>query len=227
MTHIGKCVCSLSTLRSLSRNSPIFTPTGNVIGVFGKGGFSREIKCHIQSKYQVEVQLISDQVDENDNEVIDIKNIDEEKYDILMTQGDPFLRSKLYDQYKHLNHISYIHDENCLLDTESIRIGNGSIVCAGSIVTTNVGFGLSNHINLNSTIGHDTNLGDFVTISPGVNVSGNCHIGNKVLIGTNSAIKEHISICDNVIIGMNSNVVKNIDEPGIYFGNPLKKLKNL
>ena len=45
-----------------------------------------------------------------------------------------------------------------------------------------------------STIGHDTQLGDFVTCSPGVNISGNCKIGNRVLIGTNSAIKENITI---------------------------------
>ena len=37
-------------------------------------------------------------------------------------------------------------------------------------------------------------------------------------------LDKNITICDNVIIGMNSNVIKNINEPGIYVGNPLKKL---
>ena len=74
-------------------------------------------------------------------------------------------------------------------------------------------------------MGHDINIGDFFTCSPGVNISGNCDIGNNVFIGTNSAIREGIKICDDVIIGMNSNITKDINEPGIYFGNNIKKKK--
>ena len=67
-------------------------------------------------------------------------------------------------------------------------------------------------------------IGKFCNISPGVNISGNCDIREFVYIGTNSSIKENISICDNVVIGLNSGVVKNIIDPGIYVGNPAKKI---
>lgn len=50
------------------------------------------------------------------------------------------------------------------------------------------------------------------------------NIGNKVYIGSNATILP-ISICDNVVIGAGSVVTKNIKEPGIYAGNPAKKLK--
>jgi hypothetical protein len=65
---------------------------------------------------------------------------------------------------------------------------------------------------------------DFFTSSPGVNISGNCKIGNNVYIGTNSSVKENISICDEVIIGMQSSVIKSINEKGIYIGSPVSKL---
>ena len=198
-----------------------------IIGIFGKGGFAREVKYHLMNKYKnnIKLDLLSDIIDKNDNDIIDIKNIDKTKYDILLATGDPHLRKKIYYSFKELNYINYIHDLNNILDPSSIIIDNGSIICAGSILTTNIRIGLCNHINLNCTIGHDTQLGNFVTCSPGVNISGNCKIGNNVLIGTNSAIREHITICDNVVIGMNSNIIKNITEPGIYVGNPLKKIK--
>ena len=48
-------------------------------------------------------------------------------------------------------------------------------------------------------------------------------IGSKVYIGSNSTILP-VSICDNVVIGAGSVVVKNIDEPGTYVGNPAKKI---
>ena len=159
-----------------------------IIGIFGKGGFAREVKYHLIKKHKnnIKLDLLSDIIDKNDNDIIDIKNIDKTKYDILLATGDPHLRQKIYYIFKELNYINYIHDNNNILDPSSIIIDNGSIICAGSILTTNIKLGLCNHINLNCTIGHDTQLGNFVTCSPGVNISGNCKIGNNVLIGTNS-----------------------------------------
>jgi len=48
-------------------------------------------------------------------------------------------------------------------------------------------------------------------------------IGNFVSIGTNATILP-VEICDNVVIGAGSVVTKNISEPGIYIGNPARKL---
>lgn len=52
------------------------------------------------------------------------------------------------------------------------------------------------------------------------------NIGNNVSIGTNATILP-VSICDNVVIGAGAVVTKNISEPGIYAGNPARKLKDL
>jgi acetyltransferase-like isoleucine patch superfamily enzyme len=51
-------------------------------------------------------------------------------------------------------------------------------------------------------------------------------IGNHVSIGTNATILP-VTICDNVVIGAGSVVTKDISEPGIYAGNPARKLRNL
>lgn len=51
-------------------------------------------------------------------------------------------------------------------------------------------------------------------------------IGNSVSIGSNATILP-ISICDKVVIGAGAVVTKNISVPGIYAGNPAKKIKNL
>jgi acetyltransferase-like isoleucine patch superfamily enzyme len=51
-------------------------------------------------------------------------------------------------------------------------------------------------------------------------------VGNHVSIGTNATILP-VNICDHVVIGAGSVVTKNIDEPGIYAGNPVRKLRNL
>ena len=51
-------------------------------------------------------------------------------------------------------------------------------------------------------------------------------IGNNVSIGSNSTILP-VRICDNVVIGAGSVVTKNITQPGIYAGNPAKKIRAL
>ena len=50
-------------------------------------------------------------------------------------------------------------------------------------------------------------------------------IGNRVSIGTNATILP-VTICDDVVIGAGSVVTKDICEPGIYCGNPARKLRS-
>ncbi len=54
----------------------------------------------------------------------------------------------------------------------------------------------------------------------------NTVIGNNVIIGTNATILP-VKITDNVVIGAGSVVTKDINEPGIYAGNPIKKIRNI
>lgn len=50
-------------------------------------------------------------------------------------------------------------------------------------------------------------------------------IGNSVSIGSNATILP-VNICDDVVIGAGAVVTKNIDEPGIYVGNPARRIKS-
>ncbi len=60
---------------------------------------------------------------------------------------------------------------------------------------------------------------------PGAIVSGNVRIFDAVYLGTNSSIKEKTSIHSFTTIGLNSGVIKSIEEPGVYGGTPAKKIK--
>lgn len=100
----------------------------------------------------------------------------------------------------------------------------GGVVCAGSVITTNVHLGHSTQINLNCTLGHDVTLGAGVTTSPGVNISGNVTVGAMATIHTNAAILPGITIGAKAIVGAGAVVVNDID-PGItVVGIPAKPL---
>lgn len=51
-------------------------------------------------------------------------------------------------------------------------------------------------------------------------------IGNHISIGSNVTILP-VSICDKAVIGAGAVVTKDITEPGVYAGNPAKKIKDL
>lgn len=51
-------------------------------------------------------------------------------------------------------------------------------------------------------------------------------IGNHVSIGSNATILP-VAICDRAIIGAGAVVTKNIVQPGVYAGNPARRIKSL
>jgi len=200
------------------------------VGLIGKGGFVKEVFYSINkhNKHKFNPYILSDL--DNSLQTFLLQNQDT-KY--LLCIGDSFNREKIYINLQKYNiklydYLKYYISNNVdLLDKESIIIGNGSIICSGSVLTCGITIGKMVHIHINSTIGHDVKIGNFVTCLPGVNISGNCNIGNNVMIGSNSVIKENISIGDNIIIGMGSVVTKPLIEPGVYVGNPCKLMNNL
>ena len=104
-------------------------------------------------------------------------------------------------------------------------IDNGTIVFHNAVVNSGAEIGLNCIINTGSVVEHDTVVGDHVHIAPGAVVNGHCRIGSGSLVGSGSVILQQVEIGENVIIGAGSVVIRSITEPGIYAGNPSKKIR--
>lgn len=200
------------------------------ICIIGAGGFAKEVLCLITDLGRSNDVCCFMETDEfyKKRTVLDIRvepisNFNSEKYKAIVAVGDPHGREKIIKQLPKSTKFETLIHPNITISKWN-KIGEGSIICAGCILTCNIELGQHTHVNLDCTIGHDCKIGDYFTAAPSVNISGKCKIGKKVYIGTNSAIRDKISICDEVTIGMGSIVVKDINEPGIYIGNPTKKL---
>lgn len=147
---------------------------------------------------------------------------DSSKHIAVLGIGSSDTRKKVVEEQlpSDAEYLSLIHPSTRM--SPWVNLKRGAIICAGCYVTCDIQIGEFATINLNCTVGHDCKIGDYFTLNPGVNVSGLCEFGNNIYIGTNAAIRQGIKICDNVIIGMGATVVKNIDQPGTYVGNPAK-----
>jgi sugar O-acyltransferase (sialic acid O-acetyltransferase NeuD family) len=191
--------------------------------IIGAGGFAREIKVALglpDTKF-----FVDDAYQKVESGIYGLSKFDPNKYEVVVAIGDPIDRARMVDKLPSNTRFFTFIDPSAQIQDVDVEIEEGSIICAGCIITTNVKIGKHTHLNLLSTIGHDTQVGDYFTTAPGAKISGNCKIGNKVYVGTNGSIRQKIDICDEVVIGMNAAVVKNIDTSGVYAGVPAKRLR--
>jgi sugar O-acyltransferase (sialic acid O-acetyltransferase NeuD family) len=205
--------------------------------IFGTKGFAKEVEFIIFENFGLlqEVIFVAEDNSEdlgtkiNNREVIsesEFLNILED-VECYIAVGSPRIKRKIYNKLAHKTNITFpnlVH-KTVISDTRYVYSGFGNIICSHVSLTTNIKLGNFIHINLNSTIGHDTVIEDFVTISPGVNVSGNVILRELSYLGTNSTIIEKKIIGNDVIIGAGAVVVKDLLEAGTYVGMPAKKIK--
>lgn len=112
-----------------------------------------------------------------------------------------------------------------VLHAQSVKIGEGTIICAGSILTVDIEIGNHVIINLDCTVGHDDRIQNFVTLYPSVNVSGNVLLGECTELGTGMQIIQGKKVAPHTIIGAGSVVIRDIEESGTYVGCPAKRIK--
>lgn len=110
---------------------------------------------------------------------------------------------------------------------DQVSVMPGSIICAGVICTTNITIGQHCILNLNSTVGHDAVLADFVTVAPNVGISGNVVLEAGVEIGTGAALREKVRVARGALVGMGGVVTRDIDANMVAVGNPAKPVKSL
>lgn len=195
-------------------------------GIIGAGGFGREVYWSLTPiERNNTVFFVDDEYwDGTDNKILPLSQFNPTEYEIVVAIADSYHRERIVNSLPtNTKYFTHVHP-TAQIHGEDVEIGEGSIICAGTIITTNVKIGKHAHLNLITTIGHDCVIGDYFTTAPGVQISGNMNIGTRVYFGTRSCVKQKITICDNVTIGMNAGVVKNITESGIYVGTPAKKL---
>jgi sugar O-acyltransferase (sialic acid O-acetyltransferase NeuD family) len=207
--------------------------------IVGAGGFGREVQMlvdHVNDVFQQWnlIGFIDDGFEQgtiiNDLPVIGpLEELNKQPEDcwVVLAIGDPAIKQKIIDRVSgfQIRWATLIHPSVIMGNPQYVSIGEGSIICAGSILTTQVKIGKHVILNLVCTVGHDVLIGDYSSFMPAVNISGEVKIGEGVYVGTGAKINNKISIGSGSIIGSGAVVVHDIPQHCTAVGIPAKPIK--
>ena len=208
------------------------------IAIFGAGGFGREVEWLIE-----EINIAGGEwnfIGFFDDDFSHVKHIDSRFFlggvkelndypmelHIVFAIGNPLVKRKIIQQINNSN-LKYpvlIHP-NVAFGKRNVSIGEGSIICAGCIITIDINIGKHVILNLSCTVGHDSIIGDYSSFMPTVNISGEVVLGACVYVGTGAKIINQLEIGESTIVGAGAVVAKTLPAKCTAVGIPAKPIK--
>lgn len=207
------------------------------IAIYGAGGFGREVAWLAEACREYKVVCIVDDDPNWQGERINnlpVMSLEDtiKKYpdaNMVVAIGSPKTRQKITEKVKLFGFEieSLIHPRTEM--SRWIDFDEGTVICAGCILTTNVRIGKNVQINLGCTVGHDVIMRDYTTLAPGVHVSGWVHFGKRVYVGTgaifiNGDKNKPLTVGNDAVVGAGAVVTKPVPSGETWGGVPAKSL---
>ena len=147
------------------------------------------------------------------------------EYDFIVGIGNAGVREKIQENLVKLQLTLAILVHPAAVVAENVKLGEGTVVMAGSVINPGATIGKGCIINTCSSVDHDCQIRDYVHISVGSHVAGTVMIDKRSWIGAGAVVSNNLYICHDCMIGAGAAVIRNIDCPGTYVGVPIRKIK--
>ena len=144
---------------------------------------------------------------------------------IALAVGDSSSRRSLVERLRPLNVEFPPLAHPSVIMSKTVKISEGVIIAAGSVLTVEIKIGAHTHIDTACTVGHETRLGKCVRLNPGVSVAGNVTLADGVYVGSGATIIQGLTIGCNAVIGAGAVVVRDLPDNVVAVGNPARVIK--
>lgn len=195
------------------------------IWIYGAGGMGKETLWLIndidKNEYQVS-GFIDDYKQEETFENYQLRKKAKLNDTCVIAIANTQIRKTISIKNSMLEYINIIHPNVKMNNT--VSVGKGNIICYGTVFTVNIRVGNHVIININSIIGHDAIIEDYVSMMFGVRISGNVKIGEGTFIGSGAVVLPNVTIGKWCTIGAGAVVTKDIPDGKSYVGIPAREL---
>lgn len=106
------------------------------------------------------------------------------------------------------------------------RIGRGSILLAGAVLTADVTVGSHVVVMPHATLTHDNLLSDYVTIASGVALGGYVVIEPDGYLGMNASVHPRVRIGAGAVVGMGAVVLTDVPPHETWAGVPARRIRS-
>lgn len=206
--------------------------------IFGSGGFAREVLQIAQDQNEDQATwnvqgFLDDNSSLHGQELHDFPILGgadwlegRESIWVVVAMGSPVIRRTVVQRVVRTgasNFATLVHPKSWI--GRRVRIGEGSVICAGNLLTTDIEIRRHVILNLQCTVGHDSDIGDYVTSHPAVNVSGSVQVDEGAELGTGSNLIQGIRVGRWSILGAGTVAVKDIPPNVTAVGVPSQVVK--
>ncbi len=202
--------------------------TNNDLYIVGAGGFGKEVRSMLGGAGFSFKGFIDDNVSKHQSaQTIDQFCLENQhtSTSVVIAIGSSKVRKAIYGRLiSSLHFPAIIHPSVIFQDSETCKFEQGAVICAGSILTCDISIGKFALINLNCTIGHDVKMGDFCSLMPAVNLSGNVTLEEGVFIGTGATVLQGITIGKGAIVAAGALVNQDVAPGQTVVGVPARIL---
>lgn len=140
---------------------------------------------------------------------------------VFVAIGDNRIRRDIYRRLRGHDFPAFIDPSAQVSPTTEFR--HGTYIACEAVVSVGTEIGKFVIINARAGIGHDSRVGDFANIAPGVSLSGHTVIGEDVFMGTNSCTAPGMTVGAGATVACGTPVLKDV-EPGTTL-SPFGSLK--
>ncbi len=107
----------------------------------------------------------------------------------------------------------------------SARLGPGCLVYPGAVLDVDVSVGAHAILNIGCAVCHDDQLGDFVTLAPGVHLGGSVRLGEGADMGIGSCTVQGVAIGAWSVVGAGAAVTGDLPANCTAVGVPARVIK--
>ena len=198
----------------------------NNIILYGASGHCKVIIDILQCNNQIIATIIDDAPKLHTILGFDVLNSNAFDFssasNMILSIGNNKVRKKLASKLT-AHFVTAIHPKSII--SNSVIIGDGSVVMAGTIINTDTKIGSHCIVNTGTIVEHDCVIGNFVHISPNASLAGGVVVGEGSQIGIGATIIQGIKIGKWVTVGAGSVIIKDVPDFSVVVGNPGKIIK--